>query len=267
MGTAVAVVSLAACGGEAGERGGDVPELLVLAASDLAPALDELARSHERRTGVRISVVFGSTGNLAAQIRHGAPADLFFSADTTFLDGLIEANMIDPASRTAYAVGRLALVSPSGRSLPPTVKALADEAFETVAIANPDHAPYGRAARAALEAAGVWEEVAPRMVLGESVRHALEFVRTGNADAGLVALSLVHAVGGDGAEARSVHRVVDAALHPPLRQVAGVVRTSTRPEEARAFLSFVTSPEGCALLGRHGFEAPGPAGSDGPCER
>ncbi|MDZ7778394.1 MAG: molybdate ABC transporter substrate-binding protein [Gemmatimonadota bacterium] len=267
VGLVAAVAGPVACDDGAGEAGDPSGELLVLAASDLALALDELARVHEERTGVDISVVLGSTGSLAAQIRHGAPADLFFSADTSFLDGLIEADQVDPATRTAYAVGRLALVAPAGRPLPPTVAALADGALEAVAIANPDHAPYGRAARAALEEAGVWEEIAPRLVLGESVAHALQFVRTGNADAGLVALSLVHAAGDGADEAPPAYRVVDADLHPPLRQVAGVVRASTRPEEARAFLAFVSSPEGRAILRGHGFEAPGPAGPNRPGKR
>jgi molybdate transport system substrate-binding protein len=238
----------------------DPGALLVLAASDLAFALDELVPLYEARTGDSVSVVYGSTGNLAAQLRHGAPGDLFFSANETFLDGLIEAGRIDPASRSLYAIGRVAVVVPYGRPTPIGPQAIEDPTLQVIAIANPDHAPYGVAAREVLDGLGLWSVVEPRLVLGENVAHTLQFVRTGNADLGIVALSLLRGAPGDPLP----HAVLEGALHQPLRQVAGVVTTSRRADRARAFLAFVLSPEGRAILGRHGFELPEPSTSKEP---
>lgn len=235
--------------------GGEDADLLLLAASDLGLAFEDLVPAYESRAGERIAVVLGSTGNLAAQIRHGAPADLFFSADESFMDALIGAGHIEAASRTVYATGRLALVAPPGNGPPPPLETLAEPAFGVIAIANPEHAPYGRAAREALESVALWEPVTPRLVLGENVAHALQFVRTGNADAGLVALSLVLSAPVDAAVP---YRVVDEGHHLPLRQVAGITTTTRRAERARAFLDFVVSPEGQQVLARYGFEPPVP---------
>ncbi len=240
---------LSACG-----RGGasEQDALLVLGASDLLAAFEELVPLHEKRTGERIDVVLGSTGNLAAQIRNGAPADLFFSANEGFLDELIAAGRIEPDSRSVYAVGRLALVVPPGWELPEDELHLVEPRFRTISIANPDHAPYGWAAREALRTLGIWDQLQPRLVLGDNVAHALQFVSTGNAEGGLVALSLVTGPAGRGVP----YRLVDAALHPSLLQVAGVVTGTRIPERASAFLAFVLSDEGQAILARYGFEAP-----------
>jgi molybdate transport system substrate-binding protein len=251
---------LAACGGdgqrEAGDPGSDpIPSdrpLLVLAASDLEAVFTPLlARWHET-SATRVDVVFGSSGTLAEQIRHGAPADLFFSADHHFVDRLFDAGVLMEGTRTHYATGRLALVVPSGRSLPSGPEALADPAFGTVAIANPDHAPYGRAARETLASLGILDTVASRLVPGEHIAHALHFVRTGNADAGLVALGLV--AGRD--PAPLPFHPVDPSLHAPLLQYAAIVEGTPRAAEARAFLDFVVSEEGQALFARFGFEPP-----------
>ncbi len=220
--------------------------LLVLAASDLAPAFEELVPAFEARTGQPVDVVLGSTGNLASQIRHGAPADLFFAADEAFLDDLVERGRIDPETRRLYAVGRIVLVAPPGRPPPERLQELTG--LPSVAIANPEHAPYGRAARQALESAGVWEAVQARLVFGENIAHTLRFVETGNVDAAIVALSLV--------EGRHPYRLVDAAHHQPLVQAAGVTAGSRNPRAAREFLDFVLSREGQVLLGRYGFEPP-----------
>jgi len=225
--------------------------LLVLAASDLQFAFEELVALYESQMGERVQVVLGSTGNLAAQIRHGAPADLFFAANELFLDGLIEAGHVIAESSTAYAIGRLALVAPPGRPPPTGLSELADPRYEVVTIANPEHAPYGMAARDALQAAGLWEALGPRFVLGENIAHAMQFVRTGNADAGIVALGLVLG-GGE----TYPHTLLDAALHAPLRQSAGVVAGSERAGRAARFLEFVTSEVGRELLLRYGFEEP-----------
>ena len=260
---ALAVVGAFVCGACANGRTPADEPVLVLAAASLTGVLGDLTAAYEAETGTRIDVVLGSSGNLAAQIRYGAPADLFFSADEAFLDALIASGHVRADSRSVYAVGRLALVVPPGRVPPAGVQALADPAFRVVAIANPDHAPYGRAAREALRAAGVWEAVEPRLVLGENVAQALQFVRTGNADAGLIALGLVvppaegvsagHVVAG---RSEVPYRDVDAGLHAPILQLAGVTTASVRPGSAQAFLRFVLSEAGREILYRHGFDAP-----------
>jgi molybdate transport system substrate-binding protein len=224
--------------------------LLVLAAAGGTLAIEDIVRTYEARTGEDVSVVLGSSGDLSAQIRYGAPADVFLSADASFMDGLVESGHIDPASRRVYAAGRLALVVPPGQVLPGSVHALADPGFRFLAIANPQHAPYGRAAREALEGLGLWSELQPRMVLGENVAQSLQFVRTGNADAGLVALSLVRGAPGEALP----HSLVDASLHAPLPQVAGITVSSQQALRAGAFLDFVVSPAGQEILARYGFD-------------
>ena len=245
-----------ACGGDddapADGSALDPDALLVLAASDLVPAFQELAPIFEERTGTPVDLVFGSTGNLAAQIRHGAPADLFFAADERFLDDLVERGRIDGDTRRVYAVGRLVVTVPTNRPLPHQLVELGDDGYTTVAIANPEHAPYGRAARQALESVGIWEMLPDRIVFGENIAHTLRFVETGNVDAAVVALSLVQ----DSDQKTRPHLLVDGALHEPLVQAAGVTTDAPRPEAARAFLDFVTAPEGQALLERYGFEPP-----------
>jgi molybdate transport system substrate-binding protein len=250
-GVLAAALGLAAgCdGGGSGAEDAAAP-LLVFAASDLQVALPEVVRAFEARSGGRVDVVYGSTGLLATQIEHGAPADVFLAAHERFVDRLDRGGHVLPGSRRTYALGRLALAWAPGTPPPRSPASLRDAAYGTVAIANPEHAPYGRAAREALEAAGVWDAVRGRVVLAENVAGALQFVRTGNADAALVALGAVTGV-------RGVAFVpVDAALHAPLRQVAAVPRTSRQPEAARAFLDALTGAEGQAALRRYGFEPP-----------
>ena len=256
--TLLSAALLTACGGEGEETGAGA--LLVLAASDLAFALDELVPRYEASTGDSVSVVLGSTGNLAAQLRHGAPGDLFFSANEAFLDGLIDAGRIEPSSRSLYAIGRVAVVVPQDRPTPTGPEAIGDPALRVIAIANPDHAPYGVAAREVLEGLGLWTMVERRLVLGENVAHTLQFVRTGNADLGIVALSLLRGAPGEPLP----HVLLDGGLHQPMRQVAGVVTTSRRADRARTFLGFVLSPEGREVLARYGFELPEPSTPEAP---
>jgi molybdate transport system substrate-binding protein len=236
------------------------PRLLVLAASDLVTAFDELVPRFEAMEGRRVDVVAGSSGNLATQIRHGAPADLFLSADAGFVDGLIADGRIDAQTRAAYAVGPLAVAVPPGRTPPSHLGELRLPAYATVSIANPDHAPYGMAAREALRTTGIWDELAARLIMAENVAQAVHLVRTGNVDAAVVALSLVHGPEG----ARLPFRRVDPAFHPPLVQVAGVVDGSAQPEAARRFLEYLLSPEGQAILRGFGFEPPPSAAAAEP---
>jgi molybdate transport system substrate-binding protein len=228
-----------------------VPALVVYAASDLDMAFREIKPLFEKATGARVTLVMGSTGNLAKQIEHGAPADVFFAANESFVDDLRAAGAVIPQTRTLYAQGRIVLAVPKKSVI--AVRELADllkPEVRRVAIANPAHAPYGRAAQEALERAGVWEKVKPKLVYGENIRHALQFVETGAVEAGIVALSIADAPG-------VVYAPIDPALYAPLNQVAAVVKRSPHPDLGAAFVQFVNGAEGRPILKRYGFLLPG----------
>ncbi len=222
---------------------------VVLAAADLTVALDALADAYAASGACRPAIAYGSTGAFAAQLSHGGRADLFFAANADFVDRLEREGLVDSDTRTPYAIGRIAVVAPPGR-VPPTLEGLSDSAVRYVAIANPEHAPYGMAAEQALRAAGVWDAVAPKLVLGENVAQTWQLVETGNADAGVVALALVRS------RAERPYTLVDESLHARILQVAVVPRAAERPAAGRAFLAYVGGPEGRAVLARYGFTLP-----------
>jgi molybdate transport system substrate-binding protein len=227
------------------------PALTVFAASDLALAFREIGPRFETARGAKLTLVFGSTGNMARQIEHGAPADVFFAADQSFVDRLVAAGVLIPETRALYAQGRLVLATAravGARLTEP--RDLLDARVRHVAIANPLHAPYGKAAEQVLRRVGLWDAVRPKLVYGESVQHALQLVQAGGAQAGLVARSI--------AEVPEVEWTpIDPALHAPLDQAVAVVRRSPRPGLAAAFIQFVNGPEGHAIMTRHGFVLPG----------
>ncbi|MBI1726852.1 MAG: molybdate ABC transporter substrate-binding protein [Candidatus Rokubacteria bacterium] len=228
-----------------------VPTLVVYAASDVDLAFREIKPLFENATGARVTLVLGSTGNLAKQIGHGAPADVFFAANESFVDDLRAAGAVIPQTRTLYAQGRIVLAVPKKPVI--AVREIGDllkPAVRRVAIANPAHAPYGRAAQEALERAGVWEKVKPKLVYGENIRHALQFVETGAVEAGIVALSIADAPG-------IAYAPIDPALYAPLNQVAAVVKRSPHPDLGAAFIRFVNGAEGRPILKRYGFLLPG----------
>ncbi len=227
------------------------PVLTVYGAADLTFAFREIAARFEKGTGTKVVLVLGSTGNLAKQIEHGAPADVFFAANASFVDDLQAKGAVIPETRQLYAQGRIVLAVPrdSGLSIL-RLEDLRPAAVKRVAIANPEHAPYGRAAQQALQATRVWDALKPRLVYGENVRHALQFIETGAVDAGIIALSV--------ADTPAVRYVpIDPSLHAPLNQIAAVVKRSARPELALAFLQFVNGPEGRPIMKRYGFRLPG----------
>lgn len=227
------------------------PVLTVYGAADLTFAFREIAALFERATGTKVVLVLGSTGTLAKQIEHGAPADVFFAANASFVDDLQSKGAVISGTRQLYAQGRIVLAVPRDSKLPiDRLEDLLRPEVKRIAIANPEHAPYGRAAQQALQTAGVWDALKPRLVYGENIRHALQFVETGAVDAAIVALSVA-----DTPTVRYV--VIDAALHAPLNQIAAVVKRSGRPELALAFLQFVIGPEGRPIMKRYGFLLPG----------
>ncbi|MBI4610106.1 MAG: molybdate ABC transporter substrate-binding protein, partial [Candidatus Rokubacteria bacterium] len=196
-------------------------------------------------------LVLGSTGNLARQIEHGAPADVFFAADQGFVERLVARGFLIAETQTLYAQGRIVLAT-SRRSGPKLteLRALLDPKIRHVAIANPSHAPYGRAAEEALRKVGIWEAIKPKLIYGENIRHALQFIQTGAVEAGIVALSIADVPEVD-------WTLLDAALHAPLNQTVAVVRRSPRPELGLAFIHFTSGPEGRPIMKRYGFLLPG----------
>lgn len=230
----------------------------VAAASDLQFAMAELAGRYEKETGAKVEVSFGSSGNFFTQIQNGAPFDLFFSADRSYPEQLREAGRADRKSLYIYARGRLALWAPSEAGLKLAEKgfsALADPRVQKIAIANPQHAPYGRAAVRALQKAGVYEQVKSKLVFGENISQAAQFVQSGNAQIGMIALSLALSESMKGGE----QWVVPADYYPPLEQAAVLINGAGSKTEAAGFLEFVKSEAGRAILARCGFTAPGSA--------
>jgi molybdate transport system substrate-binding protein len=223
----------------------------VAAAASLRFAFEELAPQFERGSGHKVTLVFGSTGNLTQQIEQGAPVDAFFAADEAAIEHLARRGRIVPDTRRRYAVGRVVVAVNERTAIQdPSLQDLTQPEIQRVAIANPVHAPYGQAARQVLERTGLWVQVQPKLVYGEDITQALQYVRTGNADAALLALSVA-------AVPEIRYSLVDERLHAPLGQAAAVVRGTTQEALARGFLDFVSGPEGQAILQRYGFAPPG----------
>lgn len=228
----------------------------VAAAADLKFALSEIAASYEKETGRAVKLSFGSSGNFARQIPQGAPFELFLSADEDYIVKLAAEGLMQGEGRL-YAIGRIALLVPHGSKvatdseLKDLVAAVGDGRIQRFAIANPEHAPYGRAARAALQRAGIWEQMQGKLVLGENVAQAAQFATSGSAQGGIVAWSLV--------KSPEVARLGTAALipeswHPPLRQRMALTRKAG--EDARKFYDYLQQPAAREVFERYGFSLP-----------
>jgi molybdate transport system substrate-binding protein len=230
--------------------GGARPELIVAAAADLVFAFREIAPIFEKEHQAKVTLTFGSTGQLAQQIQHGAPVDAFFAANVAFVDDLRAKGAILSNSVEPYAQGQIVLAIQRSRPTLSTLRDLTRDDVKRVAIANPAHAPYGMAAREALVSAGVWAQVEPKLVYGENIRQALQFLQTGNVDAAILALSV--------AQVPDVQYTrIDPGLYTPLVQAAAVTARSRHPDLARAFIRFVNGPQGRPIMKRFGFVLPG----------
>jgi molybdate transport system substrate-binding protein len=229
----------------------------VAAAADLSAALQEVAADYEKRTGAVVELSFGASGALTQQIQNGAPFDVFFSADMEYPKQLIAGGQAESASLYRYAVGQLVLWVPKDSPLDLEHKGmdvLFDTSVKKIAVANPQHAPYGRAAVAALKHYGMYEKVADRLVLGENVSQAAQFVESGNAQAGLVALA--HAMA-PAMQGKGKYWIVPAEEYPPLDQGVVLISRSPHHKDAAAFLEYVKTAEVAAVLRRYGFTLPG----------
>lgn len=240
--TVIAIASLA-CGDSDEER----PSLQIGAAADLRSALSVNQSTIEDECSVSITFVFGSSGQLKEQILAGASFGLYLSADAAFPREVEAAGLTTENGVGEYAVGRLALAwAPGTAPLKGTDELLRDD-IHYISIANPAHAPYGRAAQETMETLGIWQNASERLVLGENVRQATDYVEQGNAEAGLVALSLV--IGTD-----TGYSVVPAELHNPITQAGAVIAGTGLESESHCVLDYLRGSEGQAMLQRFGFE-------------
>ncbi|MBY4596412.1 molybdate ABC transporter substrate-binding protein [Ottowia caeni] len=226
------------------------------AASDLKFAIEEVASQFESRTGQRLRLVFGSSGNFYSQILQGAPFHLFMSADENFVFKLADAGKTADRGRL-YAYGRIGVMVPKGGplkadgELKDLAAALADGRLKKFAIATPDHAPYGMRAKEALQHAGLWSRIEPLLVYGENISQTAQFATSGSTHGGIIAYSL--------ALAPQVARLGDFALipeswHKPLAQ--RMVLMKGAPASARAFYSYLSTPEAQAIMVKYGFAMP-----------
>ena len=244
-------LALAAAAGACRSPSTEPAVVRVAAAADLSDAFAEVGLAFEKATGQKLLFTFGSSGLLATQICQGAPFDVFAAASRHYAEQTVRADSCDRHSLAGYARGRLAIWS-SGKTpwTPKTLAELADQRVARIAIANPDHAPYGLAAKQALERAGAWQAAGPKLVLAENVRQALQFAASGNADVALVALSLVIQ------DRTHPWTLVDDALHQPLQQTLVVCKGGKNPVAGKDFAQFLLSSPGRAILERYGFAQP-----------
>ena len=231
-------------------------DLTIAAASDLNFAFKELVVEFEKRTGHHVKLSLGSSGNFFSQIQNGAPFDLYFSADIGYPKKLEEAGHALPDSLYKYAVGRIVLWTPARSPLEVEklgMEVLLDPSIKKIAIANPKHAPYGRAAVTALRHFKIHEGVKDKLVLGENISQAAQFIESGACDIGIVALSLALA---PTMKAAGKYWEIPSEAHPPLEQGAVILKNSKHTEAARQFLEFVKGSEGQEIMRRYGFTLP-----------
>jgi molybdate transport system substrate-binding protein len=231
-------------------------EITVAAAADMSAALPDLAAAYTIKTGQVIKLSFGASGNLTNQIRNGAPFDVFFSADEEYPQQLIKEGLGVKETLYRYAVGRLVLWAPNDSAVDISklgIKALLDPAVKKISIANPMTAPYGRAAVATLKHYEIYDQVSSKLVLGENISQAAQFVESGNAQVGLIALS--HALA-PAMKDKGHYWTVPLDAYPTLNQAAVVLTKSKQQEAARKFLDYMKTPEATVLLSSYGFSLP-----------
>jgi molybdate transport system substrate-binding protein len=230
---------------------GEAVELVVSAASDLSPVLAEIEPLFRAESGVILKTNLGSTGQLTEQIANGARVDVFLAASKSAVDQLAAKGLLVPGSEQLYARGRLVVWTRAGSSISPkSLQDLTAPEVKRISLANPIHAPYGKAAKEALQSAGLWDQLQSKLVPAENVRQAYQFAESGNVDVGLVALSLVAQEGGN-------YVLVPENLHEPISQTLAIVASSTRQLEARKFVDFLTGPQGREIMKKYGFIIPG----------
>ncbi len=240
----------------AGVNRAGAEEVTIAAASDLNFAFKELIAEYEKTTGNHVKLSLGSSGNFYAQIQNGAPFDLYFSADIGYPKKLEDAGLTVPGSLYRYAVGRIVLWAATASRLDVSkgLDVLREPGIKKIAIANPKHAPYGRAAVAAMESSHVYESVKDKLILGENISQAAQFIESGACDIGIIALSLAMAPAMSG---KGVYWDIPVDAYPSLEQGAVILKQSKNQEAARRFLEFLKNSQGQDIMRRYGFTLPG----------
>ena len=251
LGVVLLLASLPACATAKAATTATPNELTVAAAADLQFAIAEIGALFERETGTKVTLVLGSTGQLAQQIENGAPFDLFAAANISYVDELAKKGLVLPDTVALYARGRIVLaVNRQSGVRAVTLNDLLSDTITHIAIANPGHAPYGVAAKEALQSAGVWDQLQDKIVYGENVSQTLQFVQTGDAQVGIVSLSVASVP-------EITWTLIDASLHNPLDQALAVVASSAHQGAAREFAAFINGPLGRPIMQKYGFVLPG----------
>lgn len=228
----------------------DKVELNIAAASDLIHAFSEIGKLFEAETGTKVTFSFGSTGQLADQIENGAPFDVFAAANKFFIEQLDKKDLLISNTNTLYAIGRIGIATKADSSL--KIEAIDDllgSDVVKVAIASPDHAPYGLAAKQALETANIWEKIEYKLIFGRNISDTLTYLETGNAEAAIIALSLVK-------ENEVNFFLIDEQMHAPLEQMIAVVKRTNHSEESKQFIDFIRGPIGKPIMESYGFSVP-----------
>lgn len=244
-----ALLLVAACSSKKGSDSGPVKTVSVAAASDLAQAFTDVGAAFEKKTGIKPNFNFSSSGLLAKQIEQGAPFYLYAAANKVFVDQVIKSGKCDPDTAQLYSRGRVVLWSKAGA--PAKITDLVDPKYKRIGIANPDHAPYGLAAKQALERAGIYDQVKDRLVLGENISATMTYAKEGSVDVGLVALSLAIATDA------KLYAPVELDLHDPLEQTMIVCGKGREADAARQLADFIVSEPGRDIMERYGFSTTG----------
>ena len=227
------------------------PKLRVAAAADLALAFKEIGDAFQAETGIPVEITYGSTGTAALQIENGAPYDVFAAADISFIDGLKKKGLTLPDTQQLYAQGRIGLATLKDSPLVlHSLNELADNpAVQKIAIADPSHAPYGRAAKQAFEHAGLWTKVQRKMVYSANIQEALNMLKSKNVDVAILSLSLYR-------PDEVNFQLIDASWHEPLDQAITVLKGTKQEEKARRFIAFVNGAKGRLIMKKYGFLLP-----------
>jgi molybdate transport system substrate-binding protein len=227
-----------------------VEEITVAAAADLQFAFTDIAKLYEQHTGRKVTLVFGSTGQLVQQIENGARFDLIAAANTSYIDQLVAKGLANSESAAFYARGRIVLaVNKHSGVQAVKLEDLVSNNIKHISIANPAHAPYGLAAKQALQTLGLWDQLQSKLVYGENVRQALQFVQTGDAEVGIISLSVADVP-------EITWTLIDDSLHAPLDQALAVLMACKNPKLADDFISFINGENGRPIMRRYGFLLP-----------
>ena len=230
-------------------------EITVAAAADLQSVMKEVTARFQKETGKNVKLIYGSSGNFFQQLQNGAPFDVFFSANVEYPNKLEAAGLTESGTIYHYATGKIVIWVPNDSKLDISsgLKSLLNPAIKKIAIANPQHAPYGQAAEAAMKKEGVYENVADKLVLGENISQTASFAVSGAADVGILALSLALS---PNMKDRGRYTVIPADEYPPIEQACVILKSSQQKDTAKAFLNFIKTPAVTDLFRSSGFAVP-----------